>query len=174
MVRKGVPSGLAVPLETRFWSRVEKTDSCWLWKGQKSPLGYGKIGEGGTSPRNILAHRLSWEYANGPIADGLCVLHKCDNPPCVNPDHLFLGTMTDNMADKVSKNRQVKGESAGCVALTEDQVRAIRHRYANRKLVNKRTAKGDPDAITAIAADYGVHFVTIFDLVKRRTWAHVA
>lgn len=174
MVQKGVSSGFAVPLEKRFWSRVEKTDSCWLWRGQLSSAGYGKIGSGGANSVNILSHRLSWEYANGSIPDGLCVLHKCDNPPCVNPDHLFLGTMTDNMADKVSKNRQQKGETSGSNLLTDDQVRAIRHRYANRKLVNKRTAKGDPDAITAIAADYGVHFVTIFDLVKRKTWAHVA
>lgn len=174
MARRDFPSGTAVPLEERFWSRVEKTDSCWLWRGQKSgPHGYGKIGAAG-SKGNILAHRCAWQLTYGDIPDGLCVLHKCDNPPCVNPEHLFLGTMTDNMADKTAKGRQQKGESSGYNVLTETQVREIRRRYANRKLVNKRTAKGDPDAITAIAADYGVSFVTIFDLVKRKTWAHVA
>jgi hypothetical protein len=87
----------------RFWRKVRKTDGCWEWTASFRGLGYGQIK---VNQKMLYAHRVSWEMANGPIPDGLCVLHHCDNPPCVNPDHLFLGTQADNMRDKVRKNRQ--------------------------------------------------------------------
>lgn len=101
------------PPETRFWSHVDKTGDCWLWTASvfKDRYGYGKFNAASEKPtRVVYAHRFSWELANGPIPDGLWVLHHCDNPPCVRPDHLFLGTQSANVADMHSKGR---GDSWG-------------------------------------------------------------
>lgn len=97
-----------IPLKDRFWSKVVKTDTCWIWigAGSTSKKGYGQIRLPGAKGRQTSAHRVSWILHRGEIPIGLDVLHKCDNPPCVNPDHLFLGTNQDNVNDKVSKGRQ--------------------------------------------------------------------
>lgn len=117
MTRKGPKP---IPTEDRFWGHVDKSDpeGCWIWTGAMvwSPTrrkygytttyGYTFIGSRADgSLRMIHAHRLSWMIANGPIPEGMQVLHKCDNPPCVRPDHLFLGTKSDNSKDMVSKGR---------------------------------------------------------------------
>lgn len=99
-----------LPLAERFnkkWQPVTET-GCWLWTGAITK-GYGMIGSGLGDRRTLLAHRVSWELCNGPVPAGLHVLHKCDTPACVNPDHLFLGTHTDNMCDMTKKGRQVSG-----------------------------------------------------------------
>lgn len=88
-----------------FWKRVDKSPhpkGCWLWTGSKNRQGYG---ETMFRKRHLRANRVAYELANGPIPEGLMVLHSCDNPPCVNPDHLFLGTGTDNMQDCIRKGR---------------------------------------------------------------------
>lgn len=90
------------PLDVRLLRNVKKTDGCWLWTGYTSTFGYGMMRFMGKSQN---AHRLSWQVHRGPIPDGLSVLHKCDVPACVNPDHLFLGTQSDNMKDCASKGR---------------------------------------------------------------------
>src|SRR5687767_4720826 len=90
------------PLSERFWEKVRKTDGCWLWTASRNAKGYGQIMY---QRRPIHAHRVSWQLANGPIPDGLCVLHRCDNPQCVNPGHLFLGTIVDNNRDMFAKGR---------------------------------------------------------------------
>ena len=87
-------------LAERFWPRVRKGDGCWEWQGHRSSHGYGKIGCGG---KDIGTHRVAWELAHGPIPAGMHVCHRCDNPPCVRPDHLFLGTHSDNMRDLAEK-----------------------------------------------------------------------
>lgn len=93
-------------IEDRFWSKVRKDDGCWEWTASVNRRGYGWLHFGGKVERKALkAHRVSWEIHNGPIPDGLWVLHKCDNPRCVRPDHLFLGDRTDNMRDCAAKGR---------------------------------------------------------------------
>lgn len=92
-------------LESRFWSKVRKTDGCWLWIGGKGHNGYGTLYVAGAANRQMKAHRLSWRIHFGTIPGGLWVLHHCDNPPCVRPDHLFLGNRSDNMKDAGRKGR---------------------------------------------------------------------
>ena len=86
----------------RLWKRVERTPGCWLWTGYRRTTGYGRIGFRG---RIDYAHRVAWVVAKGEIPDGMCVLHKCDNPACVRPAHLWLGTQRENMIDKGRKGR---------------------------------------------------------------------
>ena len=97
----------SLPAEVRFWRQVNKTDGCWLWTGHPMKHGgYGAIGViYGGKTRMIRAHRFSWEIHNGPIPTGLCVLHSCDTPLCVRPDHLFLGTQQENLEDMRRKGR---------------------------------------------------------------------
>jgi hypothetical protein len=95
-------------LHKRFMDKVKISLGCWEWQAAKLRRGYGQFGSG-QGKRLILAHRMAWTLFVGKIPDGLCVLHKCDNPPCVNPNHLFLGTYKDNAEDMVAKNRHWKG-----------------------------------------------------------------
>lgn len=94
----------------RFWSKVDKTDGCWLWKGSLDKDGYGKFS---VEQQTLRAHRIAWIISFGDIAPGLCVCHTCDQPTCVNPAHLWLGTPTENAADRDRKGRQAKGETSG-------------------------------------------------------------
>jgi hypothetical protein len=97
----------AVPVAERFWDKVRKQDGdgCWEWTANTNNQGYGFIGSGPPQRKPLLAHRVSFEIAFGPIATGMCVLHRCDNPLCVRPDHLFLGTLRDNTQDSIAKGR---------------------------------------------------------------------
>lgn len=146
-------------IEARFWKRVDKTGDCWVWKGPKVGNGYGKVGYKGRTAR---ANRVSWELANGPIPDGMMVCHKCDNPSCVRPDHLFLGSVVENNSDKQEKGRQVRGETAGASVLTEEQVREIKRRYA-----------AGHTTLGKLSIEYGVHTSQIHHIVKGRNWRHV-
>ncbi len=118
-----------IPLADRFWKYVTKTDDHWVWTGAADQLGYGRIN---ISRRDgtILVHRLSWELTHGQIPSGMCVCHKCDFPPCVNPDHLFIGTHSENMRDMGRKNRSALGERHGQVKLADTDVAEIRRRIA--------------------------------------------
>lgn len=139
---------------TRFWEKVVKTDGCWNWNGTKFQSGYGAIGIGGILKR---AHRVSWELKNGPITNGLHVLHKCDNPGCVRPDHLFLGTQKDNMVDKTKKGRQAPGPTGS--KLIPEKVIELRKLYST----------GDY-SYRQLAAKYSVAKETIKHAITKRTW----
>ena len=95
----------------RFWAKVNKTESCWLWQGSTNSDGYGRFNPAG---RLVGAHRWSWSQINGPIPDGMCILHSCDTPACVNPSHLRLGTQADNIIDMYSRptRRKRQGQCA--------------------------------------------------------------
>lgn len=112
-------------VDDRFWSKVDKSGECWTWTASTNPKGYGWFGYGG---KLQLAHRVSWQLAYGPIIGELNVLHSCDNPPCVRPDHLFLGTNGDNNADRHAKGRSAgpRGEKNGATRLTANDVAYIR------------------------------------------------
>jgi hypothetical protein len=130
-------------------------DACWPWRGNSDRAGYGIVI---LKRRKHFAHRVAWEQVNGAIPNGLCACHHCDNPPCCNPLHLFTDTIAGNMADKVRKGRQQRGETHAFRKLSEQQVREI------------RAATG---TIAAIARRFSVHFMTASDVLKRRTWKHV-
>lgn len=151
-----------IPLADRFWNKVDKMPGhgpqgeCWVWIAATNPDGYGMIRQ---PTRTIIASRASWEIHHGPVPDGLWVLHRCDNPPCVNPNHLFLGTTTDNQRDAAKKGRSAKGGNNA--RITEDQVREIRQQHADG--VNRRI----------LAAQYGVTHWNITAIVNRTCWPHV-
>jgi hypothetical protein len=166
------------PVE-RFWKHVNKTNTCWIWTGERmkekpihirkgiKQLPYGIFYLINPAKNNkmkqVKAHRYSWEIHKGPIPEGLFVLHKCDNPPCINPSHLFLGTNLDNIKDMVAKgrNKGAKGTRNCKAKLTEDQVREIR----------EACRQGATDA--TIASQYNVSAGAVWFIRYNVTWQHV-
>lgn len=142
-----------------FWGLVEKGDGCWLWQGSVAPQGYGKLSYGG---RHVRAHRVAWELTHGPVGSPrLFVCHRCDNPRCCNPGHLFLGTPADNSRDMVSKGRAARGERNPHSTLTEARVVEIR----------RRAAEGE--AFRSIGRSLNICKTHVSRIVNRRWWAHV-
>ena len=145
----------------RFWSRVDTSGECWVWTGYINQDGYGRLSIDG---RLIMAHRVSWELHHGPIPDGMRVLHDCpggDNPACVNPSHLWIGTQRDNIRDMLLKQRQQRGETNGNARLTESDVRTIRDLVAGG--MNQ----------SQVARLYGIAPNHICRIVNRRRWQHI-
>jgi hypothetical protein len=138
-------------------------NSCWLWKGRLDRHGYGRIRTGGGQGKSVLAHRASWEIHNSrKIPDGLCVCHSCDQRDCVNPNHLFLGTNHDNIADRDAKQRQIRGVSHHKSRLTPSQVIEIRELFHSGQATK-----------TKLSQMYGVTDTSIHLIIVRRNWRHI-
>lgn len=143
----------------RFWAKVQITDGCWLWCGSLYTNGYGRFWAYG---RMRMVHRFSYEIRFGSIPDGMFICHACDHPPCVRPDHLFLGSHADNMADMRAKGRRRSGpsdgENNGNAKLNLEQVQRIREEYGSG--VTKQY----------LAEKYGVTPTAISHIITRKTW----
>lgn len=146
----------------RFWNLVTvgEPDACWPWKGSRGKSGHGKFTVDRYSEH---AHRAAWKFAFGDLPAGVCVLHRCDNPPCCNPRHLFTGSRADNIRDMIVKGRDRKAHGAanGLAKLTDDQVREMRRLYAEGAY--QRT----------LAKRFGISQGAVSAIVTRRTWRHV-
>ena len=152
-------------VEERFWEKVDKCgpDDCWEWIGAKTSAGYGSFG---INQKTFQAQRVAWELVNGAIPGGegyhgICICHHCDNRSCVNPAHLFLGTVTDNMQDMYAKgrNNNARGEAQGGAKLTEQDVREI------RLFLKAGYAQKD------IAFGYGVSGGAIYSISINKSWS---
>jgi hypothetical protein len=144
-----------------FWAKVQTglLDECWLWLGSRDGDGYGLVRIEGSTRR---AHRVSWQETNGPIPPGKQILHSCDNPPCVNPNHLRPGTNLQNVQDAVSKGRNTRlhGSANGLAKLTENNARSIR---ALAGTVTQR----------ALAERFGVSQKAVWLVIHQQGWTHV-
>jgi hypothetical protein len=152
-----------------FWKRVKKgqPDECWEWQAARNSQVKGRdYGVMWAGSRRWKTHVFSWVLHFGPT-HGLWVCHHCDNPPCCNPVHLFLGTCKDNVADMLQKGRSNRecGEDRYNARLTEDNIREIRRRY-------KRRSTG-PDNGASLAQEFGIVKSMIDSIVKYRRWKHV-
>lgn len=150
-----------ISAEVRFWAKVEKTEDCWLWRAAVSPRGYGIFGLG-TLERNRAAHRYSWELHFGPIPEGIYVCHHCDNPPCVRPEHLFLGDHAANMADMAAKGRALYGEKHNLVILSEPDVLEIR-----------RLWQAGGKTQVEIAEMFGTNKANVSQIVRGKKWKYL-
>jgi len=166
---------------SRFWSKVKKTDDCWLWTGGLTKLGYGKFKCQG---KTVLAYRASWIIHFGQIKSddshhGTCVCHKCDNPTCVNPNHLFLGSMADNIKDRDSKGRGKWASGENHHLKRHPENAPFGEKNARAKLTNEKVLKIRSDWATGehthlqLAKKYLVSEPTISYLVRRKTWRHI-
>lgn len=146
----------------RFWNKVDKLGDCWEWTASTDDYGYGQFGIDG---KILRAHRVAYKLVYGDIPEGLCVCHHCDNPGCIRPSHLFLGTYRDNTQDAVAKGRMKqpdnRGEKHGMSKLVEDDIHDIRQLNSSgveRKLLAKM---------------WEVSEVHISNIVNRKKWKHI-
>lgn len=152
----------------RFWKHVDQSGDCWIWTGALANYRYGILSawdEQTEQQRMIRATHISWEIHHGPVPDGMEVCHNCpggDDPRCVNPSHLFLGTHQENMADAAAKERTSLGERHRSARLSADQVLEIR-----------RLAALGTRLQSEIASLFGVSLPTVSEIVHRRTWKHL-
>lgn len=185
------------PLPERFWAKVQKGQDCWLWSGSTNGR-YGRIVVDG---KNTPAHRVSWTLHNGPVPDDRSVCHHCDNPLCVRPDHLFLGTQSDNMRDCAAKGRNIsqtrpsvlaRGDAHGMRLHPERRATGEKHgskthpecvargsRQGSSRLTEAQVAdaramhREGRGSVSQIAELFGVSRRTMCDILRRTSWRHV-
>lgn len=173
----------------RFWAKVDKSGDCWIWTASRDRAGYGKFSV--RHQTHEKAHRWIYKTLVGPIAPGLVVCHSCDNPPCVNPAHLFLGTHKDNMQDAVQKGRQARGDRTGSRLYPERRARGDTHgmrkhpearlygarnpraRLTDEQVRAIRKAFADGAVQRHLAFEYGVSPATINRVVHGESWTHL-
>jgi hypothetical protein len=150
----------------RFWSYVRRGAGCWEWQASLQS-GYGQIRVGRNSRTPMMrAHRLSWELHHGPVPDGLCVLHRCDNRKCVRPEHLFLGTKSDNTRDMVAKGRHHRAH-----------LRGERHpaaRVTTQQVIDARARRERGETLISIAKDLGLSISGVWAMTRGRSWKGVS
>jgi hypothetical protein len=145
-----------VPIAERFWPKVDKSGDCWRWLAGTNPYGYGMFNVSPRQPRR--AHRVAWELVNGPLPPGKVLRHKCDNPPCVNPDHLEVGTKAENSQDMADRHRSTFYERNPLAKLTFAQVCEIRSLYSRGALQRE------------LAIKFGVSRPNISRIVNLKGW----
>lgn len=159
------------PLYIRFWRHVDKSGSCWTWTAAKSADGYGRIRVQSPKRGDLNAHRVGWELTFGPIPPGAHILHRCDNRACVRPDHLFIGTNADNVADRVAKGRSrgAAGVRNRNARLSQEDVAEIRMLYRPSRTGAPRKSEARPTTST-LAERFGVTRSTIYHIARGWTW----
>ena len=151
---------------TDFWSRVDRSGDCWIWLGYvDSQTGYGQVAIGDGSTKHVGAHRHAYEIANGPIPDGMFILHSCDNRRCVNPAHLRAGTAGDNAQDAVSRGRTrgARGMSNANARLTPEQIASIRSRYIEK---HRKYIRGWASNADELAEEFGITKQYVGQLIR--------
>lgn len=164
--------GVCIPPIKRFFEKVEKTASCWMWVGGRFGTNRGEYFRYGcflmSKQRGaMLAHRASWELHYGEIPNGMVVCHKCDTPLCVNPDHLFLGTQKDNAMDMVSKGRNYcqRGEKSAWHKVSESDVLMLREKYESGLFKSS--------VLINEARSLGIKRSQFYNIVGNKCWSHV-
>lgn len=156
-----------------FWERVDKSGDCWEWTGSRTKFGYGQTKQGlRFGVQSALAHRISWVIANGPVPGGACVLHRCDNPPCVRPEHLFLGSRADNSADMISKGRGRFNDGRTANSFTQG-TRNARAKLTEAQVVEIRKRAVAGEHYIALAVEFGISESRANAIVIGNGWRHI-
>lgn len=183
-----MPHHFTTDVITRFWAKVSKTDTCWLWTACTTHRGYGRLQVDGHA---LLAHRIAYALAYAPPPNDMLVCHHCDNPTCVRPDHLFLGTPLDNRTDCIRKGRNptgdqhwarvkpdhlARGAQSGACTMPERRPRGEKHGMARLTIEQVRDIRRRFDCGESshhIALDYPVTQQNIISIIQRKTWKHI-
>lgn len=172
-LRSATPPGLTAwgVVEHNGWTEIERVDglgSCWEYDGPRFNNGYGQVKSLIDAPNPRLAHRVSYAHHKGDIPQDMVVRHRCDNPPCMNPAHLILGTMAENAQDRATRWRSAHGERGGNAKLSDMQATRIREVVA---AVPSRIERGP--VLRALAEELGVHYATVQSVWLRQTFRHL-
>ena len=168
--------------EARFWSKVEKTDGCWLWRAGLDEDGYGKFAitlPRGSRPkqRHVRAHHYAYELAHAPLPASTLLMHTCDTPACVRPEHLRIGTQRENIADRDAKGRAPRGLRNGAYTRPERVRRGARHgnaKLTDADVIEMRRLARDGERSGALAARFGVDRSRVQAIVSGRAWRHLS